>query len=72
MKLRDDEKMGPQTRLLAAGMLLDRGLGKAAAVQPLTSFSDEELVAELVTRKRIRDADEQRNRVNGSEPDSEQ
>lgn len=62
-----DETEKSQTRLVAAGMLLDRGLGKPAQGVTAQTLSDEELVAELMLRRKIRDADERRNQLSTGE-----
>lgn len=63
-----DTTAAPAIRLEAVKIILDRGLGKVPQTQPLVAYTDEELVSELLERKKIRNADEQRNRVRTPEP----
>jgi len=53
----NDEEAAPKIRLQAASMLLDRGLGKPPQGVSAAMLTDEELVGELMLRKRMRDAD---------------
>jgi len=62
-----DEEASANIRLTAAGMLLDRGLGKPAQGTTAQALSDEELVAELMLRKKIRDAVSERTRASGGQ-----
>lgn len=58
-------------RLYAAGMILDRGLGKPAQGTTASCLTDEELMAELLLRKKVRDAVAERASA-GAGPDADQ
>lgn len=60
VKYLKDENAEPKLRLQAAGMILDRGLGKAAQGVTAAQLTDEELVQELAIRRKVRDAESER------------
>ncbi len=59
----ENDKESAGIRLQAAAMLLDRGLGRPAPGTMASALTDEELVAELMLRKKVRDAVAERARV---------